>query len=59
MCITGSISFSFTRSFIYTLRVPGVRIRFRGPKMLELTDVGMRKAYRMSFVISFVQKLKG
>ena len=27
--------------------------------LLELTDVGMRKEYRMSLMISFVQKLKG
>ena len=27
--------------------------------MLELTEVDMRRAYRMSLMISFVQKLKG
>jgi len=27
--------------------------------LLELTEVDMRKAYRMSLMISFVQKLKG
>ena len=27
--------------------------------LLEFTEVGMREAYRMSFMISFVQKLKG
>ena len=27
--------------------------------LLEFTEVGMRKAYRMSLMISFVQKLKG
>ena len=28
-------------------------------EVLELTDVGMRKTYRMSWMISFVQKFKG
>ena len=27
--------------------------------LLELTEVDMRRAYRMSLMISFVQKLKG